>query len=86
MFFPKREETRGPRRVSHAQREGRGAGGAASGAAGSYDIIEGLARLVNGETNKTAFARCNSSLLNKSFPIGKDRKLMLLVTVCSGKF
>ncbi len=42
-----------------------------SGAAGSYDVIEGLARLVNGETNKAAFARRNSSLLNKSFPIGE---------------
>ncbi len=30
------------------QREGRGVGGATSGAAGSYDVIEGLAQLVNG--------------------------------------
>ncbi len=41
------------------------------GGAGSYDVIEGLVRLVNGETNKVVFARCNSYLLNKSFPISE---------------
>ncbi len=53
MFFPKREETPGAwAHISHAaqdpQRARGGQGVAMSGAASRYDVIEGLAQLVNG--------------------------------------